>query len=1498
VVPLDAHPAHCVAHIACSRTVRARGEKCGMGAGKRNNRNAAVFPSSEEQGAAAKAAHKAHRTALLAYIRRAQAALWAIAVVDGALAVWLWLAATYEPYCSNGDTGPACWLSVAIRPIWPAPAADDLWAIAGGCAALRFLVLTAGLVALQLKARRTRRTPRDFLLRTEDERLVALLPELFDAGGTINRNANAADIKEMHAEIMGSLGSPAWVAGFLSVWVDGCARPLANVDEMPADAHLKLCSAQELAEQVRTDQSPPQLLGRRWARGLGLLCLSNAIWCVTRVEFADFAGSYLSLLLLWQMAFTCVVQLAHLAHIGFRGDSLRHTGRTGCFIAWEFFVSSAVVLAAAQCGSGGAGSGSSFSASQLTKPRDFFCYIDGGPVTAELSDWRWSRGHIDAAAVSLIRACIVGVLLSCTDFVARRRRVMQCALLCALSCAVPVSKVVLWSSHQSLTLSEVCLAGVGLVLGLIETAFLAVVARRAKPVRVEDILRRGPPIPRKQGKWERRCRWVCGSIAKAICALFDEQRPPNAPAKLYRPGHEMQGADGRWYVAVAKGRKGGHVWQLREKPKGQCRRRGRAAVVYVFSRAIICGYPLCKGYAEERAKNSIDSGDRAFAAQQWRQAIPLYEAGLPVLTRTKHWYAHLVSRVHNDIGICHLALRDEVEAERSFREAIDTIERLPAIKRMPEWNTENPNVDALFNLGTQLQRRGELKTARPYLEATIAAKASYTKARLNLAVIHAELGDTAMAKAELQQVVNREPHNAQARIHRVLIRLNALGPIPKITSRSKTEVTPLDLAEMRAELDEATVDGLDNPEVAHLLACIVHAQALLLITPGFPSNVVERAQLSAVLLDGYELERQLEVEAKDAEVEEEDQQQPEHTNDETAQTAGNDAGQSSEEPDIAVPTIAPPQVNPVHEQPRRLIMSVSIDGVRAETNEAGERCTIYDLELIEHGFNRQQPFKLSRTADEWLALFKRIRAIVTTQCKSDHPEVELRPLFDWLQRCKRHVAEDCAKDASVFSLAAVARRHDALVTFLLKCPDMNESSRSLIMDFLPRPISDEPQKEPEPQPEPEPEPESEDPARIPGGFMSKAVNFLERRTGVDLDGDGDIGIEGTLIPEPAEEAKHQLSISHETEELLELAATYYETALRLQPVHIPEDGLDRKFMMPFGRLARLGQPLALDTIAEHRHHMRMREQAFTKLGLGLCLASLGKSEPAEAWCTQALRAFVGHGGFLELPAPYRIHVHYVLGRPEHWSHRPADWRQRCVGHLHQLIDLKPGDGYRDAFDLLRHWHDRQGDEASGAEYGQMWQEAHNRNPDAVPEETDPILALRHCYLPFGVAPPDVRPLAAEAGPQRSFVESDTSQDGSDDSLSDGSQSPSASEPEDIGLAAKLLTRKEGIDFFEVRRKARSVHVHLTPAEQECLDRGPPEPEQVFDKRASVNRCRVSSVQCPPHHPPAWLTLHWCVNLCIHTQSRRCLMHEALRVSPTLAQNCGLRTLPRAMIEAS
>lgn len=470
-----------------------------MGGGKRN----AVFPSPEEQGAAAKAAQKAHRTELLKFIRRAQAALWAVAVVDCVMALWLWLAATYEPYCTDNSSGPGCWVSVAINMVWPAPAADTLWIVAGGCAVLRFLVFTGGLTALEIKARRTRRTPRDFLLRTEDARLIALLPELFDAGGTINRNVQAGDVREMHTQIMASLSSPAWVAGFLSVWVDGCQRPLTNVADMPADVHLKLCSAEELAEQVRGDQSPPQLFGRRWARGMAALCLSNVIWCTTRTEFADFAGSYLTVLLLWQMAATCVVQLFHLVYIGFRGDAFRHTRRTGGFIAWECLVSAGVVLAAAQCGSMHTGSGSTVGSFELTEPRDFFCYIDGGPVATEISDWQWSRSHIDAAAVSLARTCCMVVLLSCTDFVGGRRRVMHCAVLCALSCAVPVSKVVLWASRGNLTLSEICLATAGLMLGLMETTLLATVARRTKPVRTEDILRRGPPIPRRQGKWEK-----------------------------------------------------------------------------------------------------------------------------------------------------------------------------------------------------------------------------------------------------------------------------------------------------------------------------------------------------------------------------------------------------------------------------------------------------------------------------------------------------------------------------------------------------------------------------------------------------------------------------------------------------------------------------------------------------------------------------------------------------------------------------------------------------------------------------------------------------------------------------------------------------------------------------------------------------------------------------------------------------------------------------------
>ena len=75
---------------------------------------------------------------------------------------------------------------------------------------------------------------------------------------------------------------------------------------------------------------------------------------------------------------------------------------------------------------------------------------------------------------------------------------------------------------------------------------------------------------------------------------------------------------------------------------------------------------------------------------------------------------------------------------------------------MPEFNTDAPNADALFNLGSQLQRRGELLLARPHLQEAIGARPSFTKARLNLAVLHAELGHSQLAKAELQRVVDRE----------------------------------------------------------------------------------------------------------------------------------------------------------------------------------------------------------------------------------------------------------------------------------------------------------------------------------------------------------------------------------------------------------------------------------------------------------------------------------------------------------------------------------------------------------------------------------------------------------------------------------------------------------------------------------------------------------------------------------------------------------------------
>ena len=84
-------------------------------------------------------------------------------------------------------------------------------------------------------------------------------------------------------------------------------------------------------------------------------------------------------------------------------------------------------------------------------------------------------------------------------------------------------------------------------------------------------------------------------------------------------------------------------------------------------------------------------------------------------------------------------------------------------------------------------------------------------------------------------------------------------------------------------------------------------------------------------------------------------------------------------------------------QPRRTIIDVEIDGIRTEINEAGDRSTTYDLEIVEHGFNRQQPFKVSRTADDWLDLVKQIKGVAMANCQSEDPEVELRDLLSWLQ---------------------------------------------------------------------------------------------------------------------------------------------------------------------------------------------------------------------------------------------------------------------------------------------------------------------------------------------------------------------------------------------------------------------------------------------------------------------------------------------------------------------
>ena len=124
----------------------------------------------------------------------------------------------------------------------------------------------------------------------------------------------------------------------------------------------------------------------------------------------------------------------------------------------------------------------------------------------------------------------------------------------------------------------------------------------------------------------------------------------------------------------------------------------------------------------------------------------------------------------------------------------------------------------------------------------------------------------------------------------------------------------------------------------------------------------------------------------------------------------------------------------------------------------------------------------------------------------------------------------------------------------------------------------------------------------------------------------------------------------------------------------------------------------------------------------------------------------------------------------------------------------------------------------------------------MPSETDPILALRACYLPFGVAPPDARPFSAlsrAAPPADSDLSSyeDSSASEPDDLVPEPEPEE---EPEDIGLAAKIMTRKATADYEEVLRRSRSLHANaLTEEEEECLLRGAPTPEGVMDKLKDV-----------------------------------------------------------------
>lgn len=257
--------------------------------------------------------------------------LKAAGAADAAIGVWLLFAAAYERsgICSEGGL---CWLSKAIS---LPHVVDNTQQQVAVFASARCLLLAAGVAATAIACAYARRTPREFLLKSSDPRLVAVLPQLFGDGAAINRNAKAADIFELHRQVARSLECPGWVKTYISVWVEGL--PLRSIQTLPTIAELRLSSAAELARQYHRDGSAPQVLARRFWPIAGLFSIVCGVWCLLQpgVFSGDMVLRPWRRVLLLHAAATSFGEAGLLFWMTLFGDAVRRRGMLAGVVALD-----------------------------------------------------------------------------------------------------------------------------------------------------------------------------------------------------------------------------------------------------------------------------------------------------------------------------------------------------------------------------------------------------------------------------------------------------------------------------------------------------------------------------------------------------------------------------------------------------------------------------------------------------------------------------------------------------------------------------------------------------------------------------------------------------------------------------------------------------------------------------------------------------------------------------------------------------------------------------------------------------------------------------------------------------------------------------------------------------------------------------------------------------------------------------------------------------------